>query len=556
MHASARAPAAAARGRLTHARTRLLLALFTQSERASTRSEALDRELLLHSQQTDRPSRGDKNIEFVSRHERAGAARHAQISYRPQLARECVAGLLPVPQMAELWSFAAGAAAATAVGCCAGTGALKTARNRALAQGSRVSDDEMFELFDRFEDAVRHRFPRRVILVRHGESEGNVDLDIYRTKPDAALRLTPKGKAQAVEAGKKLRADIGDSKVHFIVSPYTRTRETLHGILQAFDDPSQINAIVEDPRIREQEFGMYQVRSWPAVVSLSRPAIKFTVLPAQDPEKMPEIMRERRQIGSFYYRFPDGESGADVYDRVDNFVEHLHRMFRRPPKRRGSSRRAHVVSRSDRHGRTRPEVDNSPSLSPPVDSPSAESSKTNLPSLKRLESRLFSVSSSIEGNEEGADVNDTIVIVTHGLTARLFLMRWFHLTVDQFHSLYNMGNCERYNLELRCGSSDGRARYMITHPLRAGGQFPPPHTNVFTGGISSVEPCTWGITLDEAAWIWDKYDVTSPRAGHDEHGGIGKIKRFKRTRSVSPCPCPCGRYSCETSLQTTGLLYG
>lgn len=69
---------------------------------------------------------------------------------------------------------------------------------------------------------------------------------------------------------------------------------------------------------------------------------------------------------------------------------------------------------------------------------------------------------------------DTVVIVTHGLTARLFLMRWFHLTVDQFHSLYNMGNCERYNLELRHDARDARARYMITHPLRAGGQFPPP----------------------------------------------------------------------------------
>lgn len=63
---------------------------------------------------------------------------------------------------------------------------------------------------------------------------------------------------------------------------------------------------------------------------------------------------------------------------------------------------------------------------------------------------------------------DTVVIVTHGLTARLFLMRWFHLTVDQFHSLYNMGNCERYNLELRHDVQDSRARYMITHPLRAG----------------------------------------------------------------------------------------
>ena len=168
------------------------------------------------------------------------------------------------------WSFAAGAATATAVGCCAvhksktPSDPVQKSSVQSPQDGrcTALSDHELFKLFDRFESTVRRRYPTRVVLVRHGESEGNVDLDIYRTKPDAALRLTPKGRAQAVEAGKKLKADIGDSKVHFIVSPYTRTRETLHGILQAFDDPTQINAIVEDPRIREQEFGMYQVCAW------------------------------------------------------------------------------------------------------------------------------------------------------------------------------------------------------------------------------------------------------------------------------------------------------
>lgn len=94
---------------------------------------------------------------------------------------------------------------------------------------------------------------------------------------------------------------------------------------------------------------------------------------SQDPDKMPEIMRERRSIGAFYYRFPDGESGADVYDRVDNFVEHLHRKFRRPPKVRGHNRRAGVVSRTDRHGRTRADSD---TISPPSDSSEAASSST------------------------------------------------------------------------------------------------------------------------------------------------------------------------------------
>lgn len=167
--------------------------------------------------------------------------------------------------MADFWSFAMGAATATAVGYCAVKPAITTKNRTANAEkvsdqrAPDLSDEQLLKLFDQFEVKVRRRFPARVILFRHGESEGNVNLDIYRTKPDAALRLTPKGKAQAIEAGKKLKAEIGRSKVHFIVSPYTRTRETLHGILQAFDDPSQINDVVEDPRIREQEFGMYQV---------------------------------------------------------------------------------------------------------------------------------------------------------------------------------------------------------------------------------------------------------------------------------------------------------
>ena len=88
---------------------------------------------------------------------------------------------------------------------------------------------------------------------------------------------------------------------------------------------------------------------------------------------------------------------------------------------------------------------------------------------------------------------------------------------------------------------DSRPRYMVTHPLRAGGQFPPPHTSIFVDGISSLEPCTWGILLDEAAWIWDKYDVTSPRAGRGEYGSIGQIQR---TRSVSPCPSTCSCFAC------------
>ena len=32
---------------------------------------------------------------------------------------------------------------------------------------------------------------------------------------------------------------------------------------------------------------------------------------------------------------------------------------------------------------------------------------------------------------------ENIVLITHGLTCRLFLMKWFHWDVDIFHNLYN-----------------------------------------------------------------------------------------------------------------------
>ena len=36
-------------------------------------------------------------------------------------------------------------------------------------------------------------------------------------------------------------------------------------------------------------------------------------------------MLERKKIGRFFYRFRNGESGADVYDRVSSFMDSLYR---------------------------------------------------------------------------------------------------------------------------------------------------------------------------------------------------------------------------------------
>lgn len=88
------------------------------------------------------------------------------------------------------------------------------------------------------------------------------------------------------------------------MSPYVRTIETFGGILKAWDFQGKSVPWTEEPRIREQDFGNFQ-----------------------EPIKIRECKAQRRRFGSFFYRFPSGESPADVYDRVSSFLESLYRMF-------------------------------------------------------------------------------------------------------------------------------------------------------------------------------------------------------------------------------------
>lgn len=185
--------------------------------------------------------------------------------------------------------------------------------------------------------------PNRILLIRHGQSQGNIDVNQYHTVPDYALSLTPKGNEQSIEAGIKIKGIIGSESLHVYLSPYMRARQTFQHLKTSLE--TNIVKVVEDPRIREQDWGHLR-----------------------HPDENEEIRRQRDGFSTFYYRIPDGESGADVYDRVSTFLETLHRDFNKP----------HFPQNA--------------------------------------------------------------LIVTHGLTLRLFLMRWFHWTVEEFENLRNPMN--------------------------------------------------------------------------------------------------------------------
>jgi len=146
--------------------------------------------------------------------------------------------------------------------------------------------------------------PKRIIFARHGQSEGNVNKGVLEQKPDYALELTPLGHEQAEKRGQELNQLIGEETVQWFISPYFRTRQTFLGLRKAFKPPYRV---YEDPRLREQDWGNL------------RHGIDYN-----------KVEEARDGYGHFYFRLPNGESCADVFDRIGGFIETIHRDFQKP----------------------------------------------------------------------------------------------------------------------------------------------------------------------------------------------------------------------------------
>lgn len=143
-------------------------------------------------------------------------------------------------------------------------------------------------------------------IIRHGESMGNVDHSYYLHTPDHKVPLTDKGIQQAQEK----RAELAKLLEHYQTiyswaSPYTRTKQTAFHMFPHAELNGKNIKHREDPRIREQEWGFLNSM-----------------------ETRDELVKERKRVGHFFFRFPNGESGADVYDRSSHFLETVFRNYK------------------------------------------------------------------------------------------------------------------------------------------------------------------------------------------------------------------------------------
>ena len=170
------------------------------------------------------------------------------------------------------------------------------------------------------------------------------------------------------DAGKQLREVIceKDASVVFYYSPYLRTKQTLDEIMPFFNEKEVVSCL-EEPRISEQQLGNFQ-----------------------NVQEILDAKAERSKFGRFYFRFPTGEAGLDVYNRVSSFI----------------------------------------------------------PTFVR-DCTQYDIA--------GHDLDNlNIVIITHGLALRFFLMRWFQWSVHDFEQSQNPENCELIIMN-KIKDSDGHA---------------------------------------------------------------------------------------------------
>lgn len=118
------------------------------------------------------------------------------------------------------------------------------------------------------------------------------------------------------------------------------------------------------------------------------------------------MWQERANYGHFFYRIPNGESAADAYDRISGFNESLWRSW--------------------------------------ADDGGGE-----------------------EGGGGGGGGATVQVLVTHGLMTRVFLMKWYHFSVEYFEDLKNVEHCEFVVMKLE-GEDKGRGKgkYRLQNQLR------------------------------------------------------------------------------------------
>lgn len=144
--------------------------------------------------------------------------------------------------------------------------------------------------------------PRKIIVMRHAESQEDVGKTVYAHTADLNVALSPNGEKQSVNVSAKLAGLLTGKTVHFYISPGLRLRQSYDLMTAHFPKTIEHSFTVETLILKQ---------FWGDVTIENRRQIEIA----------------RYKEGVLVYRFPNGESGHQLVDRFKLFAENLRRNF-------------------------------------------------------------------------------------------------------------------------------------------------------------------------------------------------------------------------------------
>lgn len=155
----------------------------------------------------------------------------------------------------------------------------------------------------------------RILLVRHARSVANVDPAVGLCTPDHMIPLVdPESDAEAHMAGDLIKGlSLDPASVCSWSSSFLRCRQTEGIVLaRAFGIAGASVNRRESFLLREQDFG-----DWDGLTDEE--------IAERDPARWEKRRRAQESLGIFYFRYPNGESRADVVERMSIFIGKIHR---------------------------------------------------------------------------------------------------------------------------------------------------------------------------------------------------------------------------------------
>lgn len=195
---------------------------------------------------------------------------------------------------------------------------------------------------------------KRVLLLRCGMHAAQEDKKSLIHSQDWRIPLLPEGKESSREMGRNISELVGDDPVYIYHSPYTRAREAMEEVIKGLKDGRKAREEwnrekqeVVGEEVREgkqperggkgQNADTLNTTSSPCSSTSSLLASSFSFSPIigvredarlrggdmgryDHVEEMTYHLAQCEKYGPFFYRFPHGESGADVCDRITSFI--------------------------------------------------------------------------------------------------------------------------------------------------------------------------------------------------------------------------------------------